>query len=230
LRPPDAGDILILLGGTLPVSSVRGYLIRRDTMGSKSARFVPSIRLAQYDVVNTKGEDMGQVQTFVVDMREGIIAFALVAFGGMLGISDKWFAMPWSALKWHPQTMKFILDMPEDVLKEAPGMDKEKWLEEIDRWQEEKDLELLDRYYTSHGYESYMGIVQQRITKIGRHKVDAKFEINKDVSGEFRFKLVAVNGEAIAVSEGYTSKDGVLNGIESVKQNAADAVIEDKTV
>ena len=199
-------------------------------MSSQPVRFVPTIKLKQYDVVNEKGQDMGQVQTFVVDMREGLIAFVLVAFGGFLGISDKWFAIPWVALKWHPATMKFILDMPESVLKNAPGMDKDKWLAEMEKWQEEKDLELLDRYYTTYGYESYMGIVQKHITKIGRLKVDAKFEINKDVAGEFRFKLVAVNGETIAVSEGYTNKDGAMNGIESVKQNAAAAVIEDKTV
>lgn len=199
-------------------------------MTGKSARFVPSVRLAQYAVVNKKGDDMGQVQTFVVDMREGLIAFALVAFGGILGISDKWFALPWAALKWQPETMKFVLDMPEEVLKNAPGMDKDKWLEEIDRWQEEQDLELLDRYYTSHGYEPYRGIVQQRVTKIGSHKPDAKFEITKDVAGEFRFKLVATNGQTIAVSEGYSTKDNALRGIESVKQNAAAAVIEDKTL
>ena len=198
-------------------------------MGSKSARFVPSVRLAQYDVVNKKGDDMGQVQTFVVDMQEGLIAFALVAFGGFLGITDKWFAMPWAALKWHPETMKFILDMPEDVLKNAPGMDKDKWLEEIDRWQAETDLQLLDHYYTSHGYRSYSGIVQERVTKIGSHKPDAKFEISKDVAGEFRFKLVATNGQTIAVSEGYTTKDNALNGIESVRQNAAAAQLEDRT-
>jgi len=199
-------------------------------MSSKSVRFVTSNKLAQYDVVNEKGQDMGQVQNFVVDMREGLIAFALVAFGGFLGITDKWFALPWGALKWHPEKLKFTLDMPEKVLKEAPGMDKDKWMEEIGRWQEEKDLELLDRYYTSHGYESYLGIVQKRITKIGSHKPDAKFEIDKDVAGEFRFKLVATNGQCIAVSEGYTTKDNAMNGIESVKQNAAEAAIEDKTV
>jgi len=108
-------------------------------------------------------------------------------------------------------------------------MDKDKWMEEIDRWQEEKDLELLDHYYTHHGYESYLGVVQQRITKIGKHKPDAKFEINKDVAGEFRFKLVATNGECIAVSQGYDAKHSALEGIESVKLNASEAVIEDKT-
>ena len=199
-------------------------------MSSKSARFVSSNQLEQYDVVNKEGDDMGQVQNFVVDMREGMIAFALVAFGGILGISDKWFAIPWVALKWHPETMRFILDMPEEVLKNAPGMDKDMWLKEINKWQEEKDLELLDRYYTSRGYESYMGIVQRRITKIGRRKPDAKFEINKDKAGEYRFNLVATNGEIIAVSQGYNAKEGALKGIESVKENAAEAVIEDNTL
>ena len=132
-------------------------------------------------------------------------------------------------MKWHPETMKFVLDMPEEVLKNAPGMHKDKWLEEIEKWQKEKDLELVDRYYNSHGYEDYMGVVQQGITKRGKHKVDARFEIKKDVAGEFRFKLVAVNGQTIAVSEGYSTKDNAMNGIESVKQNAADAVIEDRT-
>ncbi|MHB8086022.1 MAG: DUF1508 domain-containing protein [Dehalococcoidia bacterium] len=197
---------------------------------SKSVRFVPTIRLSEYGVVNNKGQDMGQVQTFVVDMHAGLIAFALVSFGGFLGITDKWFAIPWAALKWHPETMKFILNMPEEVLKNAPGMHKDKWEAEIEKWQKEKDLELLDRYYSSHGYESYMGIVQEAVTKRGKHKVDAKFEISKDVAGEFRFKLVAINGQTIAVSQGYTTKDNALNGIESVKQNAAEAVIEDKTI
>jgi uncharacterized protein YegP (UPF0339 family) len=198
-------------------------------MARKPIRFISSHKMEQYDIVNKKGEDMGQAQTFVMDMREGMIAFVLVAFGGILGISDKWFAMPWAALEWHPETMRFILDMPDEVLKNAPGMDKDSWLEEISKWEEERDLELLDRYYTTHGYESYKGIVQQKITRVGRHKPEAKFEISKDTAGEYRFKLVATNGETIAVSEGYTTKDNTMNGIESVKINAPEALIEDKT-
>ena len=52
-----------------------------------------------------------------------------------------------------------------------------------------------------------------------------KFEVYLDKSGEFRFRLKARNGEIIAVSEGYTSKAGCMNGIESVKKNAPDAEI-----
>ena len=46
------------------------------------------------------------------------------------------------------------------------------------------------------------------------------FEWYKDKKGKFRFRLKAGNGEIIAVSEAYSSKDGCANGIESVKKNA----------
>jgi uncharacterized protein YegP (UPF0339 family) len=50
-----------------------------------------------------------------------------------------------------------------------------------------------------------------------------KFEVYTDKAGEYRFRLKATNGQIIAVSEGYTSESGCLNGVESVKKNAADA-------
>ncbi len=57
----------------------------------------------------------------------------------------------------------------------------------------------------------------------------AKFELYKDARGEFRWRLVAPNGQTIASGEGYKSKDGAKNGIDSVKKNAPKAKIEDKT-
>ena len=57
-----------------------------------------------------------------------------------------------------------------------------------------------------------------------------KFIITKDRRGEFRFKLVATNGQTIAVSEGYTTKAACLNGVESVRKNAGDAVLQDETL
>lgn len=53
-----------------------------------------------------------------------------------------------------------------------------------------------------------------------------KFEVYTDKAGEFRFRLKARNGEIIAVSEGYTAKASCLNGVESVRKNAADAQVE----
>ncbi|MBP3941635.1 MAG: YegP family protein [Christensenellaceae bacterium] len=52
-----------------------------------------------------------------------------------------------------------------------------------------------------------------------------KFELYEDKAGEFRFRLKATNGQVIATGEGYKTKAGCLNGIESVKKNVADAEI-----
>ena len=53
-----------------------------------------------------------------------------------------------------------------------------------------------------------------------------KFEVYNDKAGEFRFRLKARNGQIVGTSEGYTAKAGCLNGIESVKKNAAEAEVE----
>lgn len=50
----------------------------------------------------------------------------------------------------------------------------------------------------------------------------AKFVIKKRTNGEFQFDLKAGNGQVILTSEGYSSKDGCKNGIESVKKNSQD--------
>lgn len=52
-----------------------------------------------------------------------------------------------------------------------------------------------------------------------------KFEVYTDKSGEYRFRLKATNGQIIAVSESYKALAGCMNGIESVKKNAAEADI-----
>ena len=67
-------------------------------------------------------------------------------------------------------------------------------------------------------------------TQEGFEKVKhPKFEIYNDKAGEFRFRLKAKNGEIIAASENYKSMKSCLNGIESVKKNAAEGNIEDTT-
>lgn len=56
-----------------------------------------------------------------------------------------------------------------------------------------------------------------------------KFELYKDKAGEYRFRLKAANAQVIAVSEGYSTKSGAENGIDSVRRNAPDAEVDDQT-
>ncbi len=57
--------------------------------------------------------------------------------------------------------------------------------------------------------------------------MSGKFELKEAADGKFMFNLKAGNGEIIATSQRYSSKDAALNGIESVKKNAGEAAIEE---
>lgn len=55
-----------------------------------------------------------------------------------------------------------------------------------------------------------------------------KFEVYVDKKGEYRFRLKAINGQIIAVSEGYVKIASCMNGIDSVRKNAVDAPVEEE--
>lgn len=63
----------------------------------------------------------------------------------------------------------------------------------------------------------------------GVNDMAGKFELYKSSSGEYRFRLKATNGQIIATGEGYKTKASALNGIESVRKNAATAQVDDQT-
>jgi uncharacterized protein len=56
-----------------------------------------------------------------------------------------------------------------------------------------------------------------------------KFVLKKGSSGKYHFNLVAANGQVVATSETYERKQSALSGIESVKQNAPGAAVDDQT-
>ena len=62
-------------------------------------------------VVNAAGEHLGRIEAIMLDVRSGRIAYAVLSFGGFLGIHDKLFAIPWSALTLDAVHKRFVLDV-----------------------------------------------------------------------------------------------------------------------
>jgi sporulation protein YlmC with PRC-barrel domain len=78
-------------------------------------------------VVNSEGEPLGTIKDLVVDLDDAQIAYAVLSFGGLLGLGDKLFAIPLEALTFDTRNKSVILDVDKDVLKNAPGFDKDHW-------------------------------------------------------------------------------------------------------
>jgi sporulation protein YlmC with PRC-barrel domain len=78
-------------------------------------------------VVNADGDKLGQVEELMIDLENGRIAYAVLSFGGFLGIGDKLFAIPFEALQLDTENHRFVLDVPREKLEQAPGFDKDRW-------------------------------------------------------------------------------------------------------
>ena len=78
-------------------------------------------------VVDRNGQELGEIREIMLDVPTGRIAYAVLAFGGFLGMGDKLFAVPWSALTLDADHKCFILDVDRERLREAPGFDKNHW-------------------------------------------------------------------------------------------------------
>ncbi len=88
------------------------------------------------DVLNRSGENLGDIKEIMLDMNTGQVAYAVLAFGGVLGIGEKLFAVPWQALKLDTVNKCFMLDASKDQLRNAPGFDPDAWpdMEDV-QWQ-----------------------------------------------------------------------------------------------
>ena len=78
-------------------------------------------------VVNAAGEDLGKIEAIMLDVQSGRIAYAVLSFGGFLGIGSKLFAIPWGALTLDAVEKRFVLDISREKLENAEGFDKDHW-------------------------------------------------------------------------------------------------------
>ena len=78
-------------------------------------------------VVNRAGENLGKIEDIMLDTAKGTISYAVLSFGGILGLGDKLFAIPWDALELDPANKEFVLDVAKERLENAPGFDKDHW-------------------------------------------------------------------------------------------------------
>jgi hypothetical protein len=78
-------------------------------------------------VVNGADQDLGDIKEIMLDMQTGQVAYAVLAFGGFLGMGEKLFAVPWQALHLDTVNHRFVLDVERERLKHAPGFNKDAW-------------------------------------------------------------------------------------------------------
>ena len=119
-----------------------------EVKGMDIRRVMSASSLMGDKVINPQGEDLGKIEEFMIDLNTGCIAYAVLSFGGFLGLGDKLFAIPFQALSLDENQKKFILNVSKDKLQNASGFDKDHWPDMADpTWSSQ-----LHDYY---GYDPY---------------------------------------------------------------------------
>lgn len=100
------------------------------------------------EVRNPKGEKLGKIEEIMIDRHTGNVAYAVLSFGGLMGIGDKLFAVPWEALRVDTGEHEFVMDVDKERLENAPGFDKNDWPSSPDR-------SFLDQVHSYYDVEPY---------------------------------------------------------------------------
>jgi sporulation protein YlmC with PRC-barrel domain len=83
-------------------------------------------------VLGPDGEALGSITELMVDTGSGAIAYAVLSFGGVLGVGEKLFAVPWACLAVDAVNDEIRLNVPRERLEALPGFDKDAWPTEAD--------------------------------------------------------------------------------------------------
>lgn len=79
------------------------------------------------NVVNPQGESLGSIEDLMIDPETSRVQYAVLDFGGFLGIGDKFFAVPLEVFQIDRANERFVLDVPKDRFESAPGFPKNDW-------------------------------------------------------------------------------------------------------
>ncbi|PKQ29152.1 MAG: photosystem reaction center subunit H [Actinobacteria bacterium HGW-Actinobacteria-10] len=78
-------------------------------------------------VYNMQREKIGKIEDYMLDLDRGCVEYAVLSFGGFLGIGEKLFAIPWQSMTLDTENRAWLVDVSEERLKQAPGFDKDNW-------------------------------------------------------------------------------------------------------
>jgi sporulation protein YlmC with PRC-barrel domain len=104
-------------------------------------------------VVNAQGENLGKIEEFMIDMDTGNVNYAVLSFGGFLGMGDKLFAIPFQSLHLDTEHKQMVLNVEKERLENAPGFDKDNWPVMSQEWGEG-----INRYYNIPHRDRSIGV------------------------------------------------------------------------
>jgi PRC-barrel domain len=91
---------------------------------SETGSLISSKKVEGTSVENPEGESLGSIRDVMIDKISGQVAYAVLKYGSVLGIGGKLFALPWEVLEYDAERGAYIIDLPQDQLRNAPSYEE----------------------------------------------------------------------------------------------------------
>jgi sporulation protein YlmC with PRC-barrel domain len=94
---------------------------------SESGNLIAASKVEGTPVMNTAGEKLGSIENVMIDELTGKVAYAVMSFGGFLGIGDRHYPLPWNVLKYDTNLDGYVVNLDKQMIEGAPtyGTDEE---------------------------------------------------------------------------------------------------------
>jgi len=114
---------------------------------------IPADRVNGTDVVNRAGTKLGKIEDVAIDKVSGEVAYAILSFGGVLGIGAKYHPVPWRLLTYDADKRAYVIPLDKDALETAPMIDET----ELSGWNDSLSRDAIYGYYSTYGVGPYWG-------------------------------------------------------------------------
>jgi sporulation protein YlmC with PRC-barrel domain len=92
-----------------------------DMTKPTGGRLIAADKVNGTNVYNTAGEKIGSVEDVMIDKTSGRIAYAVMSFGGFLGMGEKHHPLPWSTLRYDQEKGGYVVPVSKEQLQDAPS-------------------------------------------------------------------------------------------------------------
>lgn len=84
-------------------------------------RLIASNRVEGTAVFNREGEKLGRIEYFMSDKRSGRAEYAVMSFGGLFGLGENHYPLPWDVLDYDPERGGYVVDLDKEKLRSGPS-------------------------------------------------------------------------------------------------------------
>lgn len=146
-KPQNSGNSMggQSMGGQPMGGSSMGEATSGDQIDNTGGNLISSERVTGTSVYNHDGDKLGSVEAMMIDKQSGQVRYAVMSFGGFLGMGERYHQLPWDGLSYDTERGGYVVNLTREALDGAPMYSRD----ELDNFDYDDNSQSIDNYYGS---------------------------------------------------------------------------------